>query len=323
MTQPPTAPSAEYEVIADLVNEGSEVIVALGGGGGRGNAAARALPGRPAPATSDPPQPGEISKLALELKLLADIALVGLPNVGKSSLLRALSSATPRVADFAFTTLHPQLGSLKRRDPGRPPIIVADVPGLIEGAHSNRGLGLRFLRHVERTAALAFVVDASGSSFSSVGLLAGRGRGAAVGDWPAPGAPSCGGGAFLSSTKERILAPKEQIALLRSEIGHYSCELLQRPWMVVVNKIDLLSRPNAALRALERDLEKQGNAGVKVVGVSATGGGGTEDDGPPFDNGGGDSGKRRSIGGKPRGIDELVDELARLLESRVKILGGK
>lgn len=260
-----------YYVIADLVNDGDEVIAAQGGHGGRGNAAARALPHRPAPSTIIPSTPGESVRLLLELKLIADVALVGLPNVGKSSLLRALSSATPRVGDYAFTTLRPQLGSIPLGFGRR--LTVADVPGLIEGAHQNRGLGHRFLRHVERASALAFVVDASGGLELNTNT---KSTSTSV----------------LNSSLGLSLKPWDQLELIRREVAEYSSDLLTRPWMVIVNKIDLVARPGVTLSALKKRGVAAGAAAV--VGVSATGG--------------------ESEGAEPQGVDELIQALEELIE---------
>lgn len=143
--------------VADLVGVGARAMVARGGRGGRGNAS---LASRrdPAPHVAEPGEAGEEHRLQLELRLVADVGLVGLPNAGKSTLLSRLSAARPKIADYPFTTLSPNLGVAGGED-GR--FVVADVPGLIEGAHQGRGLGDRFLRHVSRCRALAYVVDAS------------------------------------------------------------------------------------------------------------------------------------------------------------------
>ncbi len=181
-------------VLADLDLPGAEVVVAAGGAGGRGNARFRS-PIRRAPEIAEPGLPGQERELRLELKLIADVGLVGAPNAGKSSLLRAVSAATPRVADYPFTTLDPQLGVAELVDGRR--LVVADIPGLIEGAAEGAGLGLRFLRHVERTRVLVYVVDGA------------------------------------------VADPWAQLRAVRREVGRYARELLRRPSLVVVNKLDL------------------------------------------------------------------------------------
>jgi GTP-binding protein len=185
-------------LLADLVEPGESFVPAKGGRGGRGNASF-ATPTNRAPVTFEPGSPGERRSLRLELKLLADVGIVGLPNAGKSTLISAVSAARPKIADYPFTTVEPHLGVVRFAEGEH--IVLADVPGLIEGAHRGAGLGHEFLRHLERTRVLVHVVDLSG------GL---------------PGSD-----------------PLEAWQTIETELARYSPDLAERPRVAALNKLDL------------------------------------------------------------------------------------
>jgi len=185
------------QLLADLRRDGERFVVARGGRGGRGNIHF-ATPTDRAPRRSEPGLPGEELDLRLELKLLADVGLLGFPNVGKSSLIARISAARPKIADYPFTTLVPNLGMVRLT--GERSFVVADVPGLIEGAHNGTGLGDRFLRHLERTRVLVHLLDAT----------AGNGR-----------------------------TPLRDYEALNRELRLFDPRLAERPQIVAINKIDL------------------------------------------------------------------------------------
>lgn len=197
---------SEGNLLADLTEAGTEWVAARGGKGGLGNqhfASAR----NQAPRKCTPGQPGEERDLFLELKLVADVGLVGYPNAGKSSLLAALSHAHPRISDYPFTTLGPSLGIVPAHDGSS--FVMADIPGLIEGAAEGKGLGHQFLRHIERTRVLLFLVD--------------------------PWDPR----AEDETDAQRAQRVRDAIKVLRGELEKYHPRLLAKPWLVAVNKCDL------------------------------------------------------------------------------------
>ena len=198
------------ELIADLPHDGERVTVAEGGMGGRGNIHF-VTPTRRAPAFAELGEPSQERWIELEMKLMADAALVGMPSAGKSSLIAKMSAARPKIADYPFTTLVPNLGVARSGDYS---FVVADIPGLIEGAHEGRGLGHEFLRHIERTALIVHVVDLTGDY---------EGR-----------------------------DPLEDYDIINRELALYADELAARPRIVVANKIDVPGAEEVADRLAER-----------------------------------------------------------------------
>jgi GTP-binding protein len=186
------------EMLGDLTSIGESLLVARGGQGGRGNTRFKSSVNR-APRQSTPGEPGEGRHLLLALKLLADVGLLGAPNAGKSTLTRALSAARPKVADYPFTTLHPQLGVVRVQTDQS--FVIADIPGLIEGAADGAGLGIQFLKHLERNRLLLHIVDAGG----------------------APG-----------------VDPVADLRAVEGELPRYSEKLSNLPRWLVLNKVDLI-----------------------------------------------------------------------------------
>ena len=217
-----------FRLIDDLAEAGQRVLVAKGGRGGLGNARFASSTNR-APRKVQPGEAGEEKDLRLELKLLADVGLVGFPNAGKSTLISRISAARPKIADYPFTTLTPNLGVVSMSDDRS--FVVADVPGLIEGAHRGLGLGHQFLRHLERTKVLVHLVDVSGATGRS---------------------------------------PVEDLRILRRELELYRPELASKPQIVAANKIDANS-DRVESDALMKEARAAGLPFFRISGVTGEG----------------------------------------------------
>jgi GTP-binding protein len=201
---------ATDEIIGDLTEHGARLLVARGGQGGMGNVHFKSSLNR-APRRATPGTPGEERDLRLEMRLLADVGLLGFPNAGKSTFIRAVSSATPKVADYPFTTLHPNLGVV--RVEAYRSFVIADIPGIIEGAAEGAGLGTLFLRHVQRTRLLLHLVD--------------------------------------MAPFDEAIDPADQVRAIEHELRKYDPAMLEKPRWLVLNKGDLLDDEERAARAAE------------------------------------------------------------------------
>src|SRR2546426_936646 len=218
----------EHELLHDFSKPGERLRIAVGGRGGRGNAQF-ATPTNRAPRDAEAGRTGQEVELSLSLKLIADVGLVGFPNVGKSTLISRISAARPKIADYPFTTLTPYLGVVALEDYRS--FVVADIPGLIEGAHLGHGLGIQFLRHIERTRLLAHLVDVS--EFS--------GR-----------------------------DPVRDFEIVMEELGQFSEDLLKKPMILVATKVDVAQDPER-LESLRRLATEKGLAFYEISSVTGLG----------------------------------------------------
>lgn len=216
------------ETVHDFTVLGEKFVIARGGRGGRGNQHF-ATPTHQAPTEHEAGRPGQERRLRLELKLLADVGLVGFPNSGKSTLISRISAAKPKIANYPFTTLEPNLGVV--RMPNERTFVVADIPGLIEGAHEGAGLGIQFLRHIERTKVLVHLVDVSEES----------GR-----------------------------DPVEDFKVILKELENFSAELLSKPMIVVATKMDV-AQDATRVQKLKRAVARRKLQFLKISAVTGEG----------------------------------------------------
>lgn len=198
------------EIIFDFTAPYQKFIVAHGGKGGRGNTHFKS-PTNQTPRKAEPGKPGEERRIILELKLIADVGIVGFPNAGKSTLISVISAARPKIADYPFTTLEPVLGLVQYKD--FQSFVVADIPGIIEGASQGKGLGLKFLRHIERTKILLFLIDASSKD------------------------------------------PFEEYKVLIKELKSYSSNMISKPHIVAISKMDLI--PETEVEKFKKEIHKK------------------------------------------------------------------
>ena len=205
------------EIVGEVLEDGQEVVVMKGGRGGQGNVHFKNATHQ-TPRFAQPGEEGTEGWISLELKVLADIGLVGFPNAGKSTLITQLSNARPKIADYPFTTLKPNLGMVAYRD--FQSFVIADIPGIIEGASEGKGIGLRFLRHIERNAALLFMIPAADDE----------------------------------GKVKTVTQIKKELKILQNELKQFNPELLDKSWMIAVTKCDLISEKEAL--ALESKLSK-------------------------------------------------------------------
>ena len=210
------------EILGEVTAAGDRLVLAQGGRGGKGNAFFKSATHQ-APRFAQPGEPGEEKNVTLELKLLADVGLVGLPNAGKSTLVSTFSAAKPKIADYPFTTLEPALGVVRVGD--YESFVMADIPGLIEGAHEGKGLGDRFLKHIERNAVLLFVIPITSAQ------------------------------------------PGQEYATLLHELAAFNPELLEKPRLLALTKMDILDPDERA--AFAEDARQQLPEEVEVYPVSA------------------------------------------------------
>ncbi|MBN8550152.1 MAG: GTPase ObgE [Deltaproteobacteria bacterium] len=223
------------ELVADLTFDGQEFVIAKGGRGGKGNAFFKSATNQ-APDHFQPGEAGEEGRYILTLKLVADVGLVGFPNAGKSTLISRISAARPKIADYPFTTLTPNLGVVKGK--GDRTFVVADIPGLIPGAHEGRGLGIKFLKHVERTRIIAHLIDP-----------------------------------HQITEDGEAMSPLVSFKAINKELASYSEILAEKPQLVVITKVDTISDPKVVTKLLSTFKKK----GLPCLAISSVSGAGIEE----------------------------------------------
>lgn len=224
--------AAGEELLADLAQDGQRFVLAQGGRGGRGNNFFKSATNR-SPEHSQPGEDGQSGTFKLSLKLVADVGIIGFPNAGKSTLISRISAARPKIADYPFTTLEPNLGVVNAG--GGRSFVVADIPGLIPGAHSGKGLGIKFLKHVERTRVLLHLVDPN-----------------------------------QIDAEGRPVEPEKAYEAINRELAEFSAELAAKKQIVAISKIDSIS-DRKLLPALKKRFAKRGITCLEISSVSGTG----------------------------------------------------